>query len=417
MNVYKFGGASVKDAEGIKNLVKIVKAASPKSLLIVVSAMDKTTNALENLTVAYINGGDTASIFDDIKAYHDSVLNTLFNDENHPVFNEVTNAFVEIEWILDEDPHDDYDFIYDQIVSVGELVSSKIVSAYLGFARIKNTWVDARNYIQTDNAYREALVDWEKSSLLIDNTLKAILQTEIAVTQGFIGSTSENFSTTLGREGSDYSAAIFATCLKADAVTIWKDVKGVLNADPKLFSDTIKFDELSYFEALEMTYYGATVIHPKTIKPLQNADIPLYVKPFNAHTESGTIIHTNASVLNSPAIIVKNNQALISLSTKDHSFITEQYLSDIYKCFAEAHIRLNMTQNSAISFSACFDWNENRFNRVLENLNPVYNLKYNTDLQLITVRHYNKETISKLTVNKTILLEQLSRNTAQMLIR
>lgn len=416
MLVYKFGGASVKDAEGVKNLAKVVSLNQEKGLLIVISAMGKTTNALEDLANAYVDGKETEHIFTDIKSYHDGILNALFDDQAHQVYDEVANTFVEIEWILEEAPQDDYGFIYDQIVSIGELVSTRIVSAYLNHIGINNRWLDARSYVHTDNSYREGQVDWER-------TRNAVLQADLTrnnqiyVTQGFIGGTSENYTTTLGREGSDYTAAIFATCLGAESVTIWKDVQGVLNADPKLFPDTKKYDELSYFEALEMTYYGATVIHPKTIKPLQNASIPLFVKPFMAPLEPGTIIHDIKPAAILPAIIVKSNQAMISLSTKDHSFITEAHLSDIFRVFAESRIHVNVLQNSAITISVCFDWDERRFKKFFDKLDENYRLKYNTGLQLITVRHYQKDIIQKLTSGKTVLLEQLNRNTAQYVVK
>ena len=280
VQVYKFGGASVKDAEGVKNLSKIISLNQDKHLLIVVSAMGKTTNALEKLTDAYVNQSNTVhQLFSDVKAYHEQILNDLF-EKSHPVFDEIANAFIEIDWILEDEPHPDYDFNYDQIVSVGELVSTKIISAYLNYRGLTNQWIDARSYINTDNTYREGLVDWDKTCKNIQSKLPVLLENQTIVTQGFIGGTSENFTTTLGREGSDYSAAIFGSCLRAESVTIWKDVPGVLNADPKLFNETHKYDALPYSEALEMTYYGATVIHPKTIKPLQNANIPLLVNLF-----------------------------------------------------------------------------------------------------------------------------------------
>ena len=417
--VFKFGGASVKDAEGIMNLAKIVKLNANNELLIVVSAMDKTTNRLEEITRAYFNRKEGAEeILASVKAYHEHILNDLFEDRKHPVFNDVANTFVEIEWMLEEDPHDDFNFVYDQIVSIGELVSTKIISAYLNQNGLKNQWADARNFIQTDNTYREGKVNWEKTCQTIQQQIPAILGKQNIVTQGFIGGTSENYTTTLGREGSDFSAAIFASCLKAQSVTIWKDVPGVLNADPKLFPDTLKYDELTYTEALEMTYYGATVIHPKTIKPLQNASIPLYVKPFKAPSDKGTIITESAHALNAtPAIIVKNNQILVSISTKDLSFISEDLLSDIFKVFARYRIKINVMQASAISFTVCFDWDEMAGKKVLQHLEEQYMLRYNTDLQLITVRNYDEEIINRLRGNRTILLKQLSRNTAQLVIK
>ncbi len=417
--VFKFGGASVKDASGVQNLSKIVALNKDKRLLIVVSAMGKTTNALEKLATAHFNRSEeTYPLFANIKEYHHQLLTDLFEDSNHPIFDQIANTFVEIDWILEDEPHPDYNFNYDQIVPIGELVSTRIVSAYLTHIGLKNQWIDARDYIQTDNTYREGIVDWEKTSHHIQTNLIPLLKNQIAITQGFIGGTSENFTTTLGREGSDYTASIFASCLKAESVTIWKDVPGVLNADPKLFGNTQKYDELSYSEALEMTYYGASVIHPKTIKPLQNASIPLLVKPFLNPQETGTVIknipHTHDI---EPAIIVKKDQVLISLSTKDFSFITEDHLSAIFGFFADARIKINMMQISALSFSVCFDWDDFRFNKLNSLLQDHFKIKYNTALELITVRHFKNDLINQLSSGKKILMEQLSRNTAQMVLK
>jgi len=418
MLVFKFGGASVKNAEGIINLGKVVSLYADKQLLIVVSAMGKTTNALEKLTKAYFTQADDVNeIYEEIKQYHYNILFELF-DNNDPVFDEVANTFVEIDWMLEDEPHDDYDFIYDQIVSVGELVSTRIVNAYLNKISLKSQWLDVRGYIHTDNTYREGVVQWHKTRESIQQHIPAILEKSIVVTQGFLGGTSENFTTTLGREGSDYTASILASCLGAESVTTWKDVPGILNADPKYFEDTIKFDELSYTDAIEMTYYGATVIHPKTIKPLQNAKIPLLVKPFNDPSAAGTIIkedgHNNFV---KPVIIIKQNQVLLSLSAKDYSFISENHLSEIFRLFAQSHVKINVMQTSALSFSVCFDHDEDRFKQLLQNLNEGFKAKYNSGLTLITTRHYTPASLKELTVGKTVLIEQISRNTAQMVVR
>ena len=417
-DVYKFGGASVKDAEGVKNLAKIIRLNPEKKLLIVVSAMGKTTNKLEELTNAYLKHEEGLhEIFDSVKCYHDNILTDLFTEKSHPIFDDVANTFVEIDWVIEEEPHEDEDFIYDQIVSIGELVSSKIVSAYLNHVGIGNKWLDARSYIHTDNTYREGQVNQEKTCAAI-RQLSDLLTDTIAVTQGFIGGTSENYTTTLGREGSDYSAAIFASCLNSNSVTIWKDVPGVLNADPKLFPRPVKYEELSYAEALEMTYYGATVIHPKTIKPLQNANIPLIVKPFLSPQEKGTTVKNDTSqAIETPAIIVKKAQILISLTTKDISFITENHLSELFRIFAENGVKVNMVQISAISFSVCIDDNERKFLKLKEVLSEDYNLKYNSDLELLTIRHFKKSSLDELTAGRTVLLEQSSRNTAQFVLK
>jgi aspartate kinase len=418
MQVFKFGGASVKDAAGIINLSEIVRKHQHEQLLIVVSAMGKTTNALEKLTRAYVEQSDDMhEVFDEIKAYHYSILEALF-PATDKVFEEVNNTFVEIEWMIEDEPQDEFDFIYDQIVSIGELVSTKIVNAYLNKAGIKSNWLDVRGYIHTDNTYREGTVDWPKTRASIQQDLPKLLKKGVVVTPGFLGGTSENFTTTLGREGSDYTASIFAACLQAESVTIWKDVPGVLNADPKLFPDTVKYDELSYAEAIEMTYYGASVIHPKTIKPLQNANIPLLVKPFLHPEEAGTIIkETDYIEFTTPVIIVKQNQVLMSVSTKDYSFISENHLANIFKLFAQTHIKVNTTQNSAMSFTLGFDHDAERFGKLIAALKTDFKIKYNTGLTLITVRHYKPEFVKQLTESKTVLLEQISRNTVQMVVR
>jgi aspartate kinase len=417
MLVFKFGGASVKDAEGLENLAEVVKKYDTKKLLIVVSAMGKTTNALEKLVHAYFNkDAMVIQIFEEIKQYHETILNQLF-EPMHPVFDEVANTFVEIDWIIEEEPQDSFDFIYDQIVSIGELVSTRIVNSYLNKAGIKSQWLDARGYIHTDNTYREGKVEWDKTRKSITEGIPKLLEKGLLVTQGFLGGTSENFTTTLGREGSDYSAAIFAACLGAESVTTWKDVPGILNADPKHFNDTVKFDELSYNEAIEMTFYGASVIHPKTIKPLQNALIPLLVKPFSNPIAEGTVIKENAiNNFIKPIIILKQNQVLLSISAKDYSFISENNLSEIFMFFAKYQLKINMMQTSALSFSVCFDFVESKFNGLLNSLRVKYKVKFNNDLTLITLRHYNENNLKSLTDNKTILLEQISRNTIQLIV-
>ncbi|MBD3749128.1 MAG: aspartate kinase [Sphingobacteriales bacterium] len=415
--VFKFGGASVKDADGIKNLAEIVKLNSTKPLLIVISAMGKTTNALEKLTDSYFyQKEDIEQVFDEIKGYHFQILHQLFTDASHPVFDEIANTFVEIDWIIEDEPQDTYNFIYDQIVSVGELVSTKIVSHYLNYLDISNKWLDARSYIQTNNTYREAKIDWTKTESLIQKDLPKLLESQIAVTQGFIGNTSENFTTTLGREGSDFTAAIFASCLNAEAVTVWKDVPGILNADPKLFSDCHKFDELSYAEAIEMTYYGATVIHPKTIKPLQNKLIPLYVKPFLAPKENGTIIKEALVEITTPIVIVKQNQILVTLKTRDLSFITENHLKEIFKAFADANIKVNTLQISALSFSASFDFRADKFEAFKATVQSNYELRFNTGIKLMTIRHADENSIKKY-ITGEVYLEQRSRNTAQFVLK
>jgi aspartate kinase len=418
MLVFKFGGASVKDADGIINLANVVKQYEGQQLLIVVSAMGKTTNALEKLTKAYVDQTeDMHEIFDGIKQYHFDILHKLFA-ANDPVFDEVANTFVEIDWAIEDEPQDSYDFIYDQVVSIGELVSTRIVSAYLNKAGVKSQWLDVRGYIHTDNSYREGIVQWDKTRASISKDIPAMLQKGAVVTQGFLGGTSENFTTTLGREGSDYTASIFASCLGAESVTTWKDVPGILNADPKHFPDTVKFDELSYTEAIEMTYYGASVIHPKTIKPLQNAKIPLLVKPFTHPDAPGTVIKEDGvNKFEKPVIILKQNQVLLSISPIDYSFISEDHLSGIFGLFAQSQVKVNVMQTSALSFTVCFDFYEERFEKLLSTLKQEFKVKYNSGLSLITIRHYGENSLKELTAGKTLLLEQISRNTAQVVVK
>jgi aspartate kinase len=418
MEVYKFGGASVMNAGAVKNLASIIKNSGHQHLLIVVSAMGKMTNKLEELSNAYNYGQDnTHELLEEIKAYHYQIITELFPDHQHPVYNDVANTFVEIEWLLEDEASDAPDYIYDQIVSVGELISTKIVAAYLNAVGTAATWVDARNFIHTDNTYREGKVDWEKTEAEIQRNLLPLLEKGIAVTQGFIGNTSENFTTTLGREGSDYSAAIFTSCLDASALTIWKDVPGVLNADPKWFDQTERIPQLSYHDAIELTYYGATVIHPKTIKPLQNKNIPLYVRSFIQPKGEGTEINGQISKLPVPSFIFKVNQVLISIFPKDFSFIIEENLSDIFSLFHQHKIKVNTMLNSAISFSVSVDEDKEKISKLIADLSVRYKVKYNKKLELVTIRYYNQDTINRVTVNKDILLEVKSRHTCQIVMK
>lgn len=418
MKIYKFGGASVKDAEGVKNVSSIIQKHKGNELLIVVSAMGKITNKLEELTTAYLQGQeDVLKIFEEVKQYHFNILNQLFPDHEHPVFNDITNTFVEVDWLIEEEPEDAPDYVYDQIVSIGELVSTKIVAAYLSTQNSNVKWVDARNFVHTDNTYREGLVNWEKTEAEIQKNLAPILKNNIVVTQGFIGSTSENFTTTLGREGSDYSAAIFSACLDAESVTIWKDVPGVLNADPKWFDETERIPQLSYHDAIELAYYGATVIHPKTIKPIQNKNIPLYVRSFLHPDAPGTDITDVKNHLPVPSFIFKVNQVLLSIFPKDFSFIIEENLSDIFSLFHKHRVKINTMLNSAISFSISFDYDAKKLDKLMTDLSKDYKVKYNTGVELVTIRYYNQETIDRVTVNKNILLEVKSRNTCQVVMR
>ena len=418
MEVYKFGGASVKDADGVRNIAAIIGNSNDKQLLVVISAMGKITDKLEQLTLSYLHGQpETHDIFEEVKAFHFNIIGDLFPDHHHQIYNEVANSFVEVEWLLEEEATDAPDYIYDQIVSIGEIISTKIVCAYLKESGLSATWLDARNFIHTDNTYKEGYVYWEKTEQEIQRRLLPLLESSIGVTQGFIGSTSENFTTTLGRDGSDYSAAIFSACLQADKLTIWKDVPGVLNADPKWFDETQRISQLSYHDAIELAYYGATIIHPKTIKPLQNKNIPLFVRSFLAPDAKGTHITAVKNEAPVPSFIFKVNQVLISIFPKDFSFIIEENLSEIFNLFHKHKAKINTMLNSAISFSVSFDHDAKKLESLIADLSQDYKVKYNTGMELVTIRYYNQQTIDRVTANKNILLEVKSRNTCQIVMR
>lgn len=418
MQVYKFGGASVKDAEGIKNIASIVTRHRKADLLIVVSAIGKTTNKLEEVTNSYFQqDGRSFELLEQIKRQHLDVAEQLFGEKSLYITDEIVNTFVEVEWILEEEPQDSFDYLYDQIVSLGEILSTKIVAAYFDLIGIKAKWIDARDYIFTDNAYREGNVDWKKTEDKIRRDLPSVLDEYIIVTQGFIGSTSENFTTTLGREGSDYSAAIFASCLHAEDVTIWKDVPGVLNADPKWFNQTELIPELSYTDAIELTYYGATVIHPKTIKPLQNLGIPLIVRSFVDPASNGTQIKPTNQTLPIPSFIFKVNQVFISIQPRDFSFIVEDNFSHIFNTFHQNRIKVNMMHNSAICFSVSIDDTGENVWQLLEELEKRYKVSVAAGLELITIRYYNQETIDRVLVGKEIIREVKDSYTCQMLVK
>lgn len=416
MIVFKFGGASVKNADAVRNVAKVIGFYPNDSIVVVVSAMAKTTNALEQLVDAFFyKKGNTSVILNEINDFHFSILNDLFPDKKHTIYDEIANAFVELEWALDDEPTHDYDCEYDQMVSVGETISTKIVSAYLNEIGLQNKWQDIRDCIKTDNKYRAATVDWDVTTQLIQQVFTNKIR--LTVTQGFIGCTSENFTTTLGREGSDYTAAIIAHALQAESVTIWKDVPGVLNADPKWFSNTELIPQLSYQDAIELAYYGATVIHPKTIKPLQNKQIPLFVKSFLQPNEKGTVINQAQTQQPIPCFIFKVNQVLLSISPKDFSFIIEENLRDIFDLFSLQGITINTMQNSAISFSLCFDYHEQKLNELVNVLKQKYRVLYNTGVELITIRYYNQQTIDRVCDNKNVLLEVRSRTTTQLVVK
>lgn len=420
MKVFKFGGASVNSADAVKNVVEILTKFQNQKLLVVISAMGKTTNGLEKLTKAYYhhNTNEKISLFNEIKQFHYQIIENLFLDKSHKIYKDISEIFSQLNQKINIFPSDNFDFEYDQIVSFGEIFSTMIVSNYVNNQGIKNIWIDAREIIKTDSSFREGKVNWEFTSTEIKNKiLTEFSKTDIIITQGFIGSTNNNFTTTLGREGSDYSAAIFAYGINAEEMIIWKDVPGLLNADPKFFKETIKLDAISYREAIELAYYGATIIHPKTIKPLQNKNIPLWVKSFlNPDNEGTKISNIEQSDGIIPSFIFKQNQVLISISARDFSFIAEENLSEIFAIISYYHFKINLMQNSAISFSICIDSENHHFDKLIEKLQQNFKIKYNTNLDLITIRHYDNATINKVVSGRKILLEQRSRLTAQIIV-
>ena len=418
MKVFKFGGASVKDAAAIKNVVSILRRFEKEQLVIVISAMGKNTNALEAVINAHAKQtGEAYNLYNAVKESHYAIMRELF-DPNDEIFAIVNDTFVEGEWVLDETPNDDYDYMYDQIVSMGELVSTRIVAAYLNQCGLKTQWLDARDVVITDNTYREGWVIWDKTRANAQRIVPPMLAAGgFVLTQGFIGSTTENFTTTLGREGSDYSAAIFSHCLDAESMTIWKDVPGVLNADPRLFENVIKLDRLSYKEAIEMTYYGASVIHPKTIKPLQNKSIPMYVKSFINPDGEGTEISSDTEDTYPPIVVVEKNQALLHISTLDYSFVAEHHMARLFDKLAHQRIFVNSMQNTAISFTICVPNVPERIDRFCREVSDEFKIRKEDSLELVTIRHYTQETIDNLKKGKIVLFEERIRNTVQMVVR
>ena len=413
MRVFKFGGASVRHAAAIRKVAGIIKAYQQEKILVVVSAMGKTTNDLERVVTNFQAGKDFQKELQLVRAYHEDTLQQLFPPE-HNAWKKVLDELESIGKKLDSDMSADQQ--YDQVVSLGEVMSSIIVSEFLLSEGLPMRWIDARKYIVTGDTFREAEVDWSASKQNMIS-LKSILREKIILTQGFIGGTPNGFTTTLGREGSDYSAAIFASCLDAASVTIWKDVPGVMNADPKRIPEAVVFEELPFREAAEMTYYGASVIHPKTIKPLANKNIPLYVKNFDDPSLPGTLIHETKVDSLPPLIIFKDNQCLVSCRVTDYTFINEQQLSFIFQALSALDIKVNVMQNSAISFSFCIDFREDKVLKLIEKLANHFEVYYNTGLTLITVKNYDAATAEHYRNTPGVILEQLSRSTLQVLVR
>jgi aspartate kinase len=418
IKVFKFGGASLKNVVSIRDVAHILKQYKGQPVTIVVSAMKGITNALENVVASHINqDGKAAGLFEEIKNEHYRVCQELFNEE-HEIFTVLNDLMVEVDWILEEEPVDTYDFLYDQIVPIGELLCSTIVFYFLKESGFQIALLDARDVIVTDNIYRSATVLWEETQKRCDNQVRPLLENnQFVITQGFIGCTTENFSTTLGREGSDYTAAIFAYCLDAESMSIWKDVPGVLTADPRLFDNVSKLERMSYKEAIEMTYYGAKVIHPKTIKPLQNKSIPMFVKSFIDPKDEGTLISDDFEDTYPPLVAVEQNQALIQLSTLDFSFVAEHHMSHIFKLLAELHIQVNLMQNTAISFVLCVNDVDNKVDNFVERLQNDFKVVLDRGLELISVRHYHGGILDSLKRGKIILIEERSAKTAQLVMK
>jgi aspartate kinase len=420
MKVFKFGGASVNSVERIKNMASIVKQYAAENLFIIVSAMGKTTNALEKIAESFFKGNNSNALqlFEEVKQLHLETAKTLLPKNFELCQKDLSSFFTEAEWLLHDNPVRKYDYYYDQIVSIGELLSTCIISHYLNEINITNTWLDVRDIIRTDNNFRDATVDWVVTASKIEKyetTISSKQQALIYITQGFIGATDDNETTTLGREGSDYSAAIFANLLNAESLTIWKDVEGVMNADPKQFIDAQLISELNFEEVIEMAFYGAQVIHPKTIKPLQNKKIPLLVKCFLDNSLAGTIIHDKIIKQLPPIIVVKENQVLMHLHSQDFSFVGEKPMSFLYNLFEEVKIKPNLIQTGAISVQICLDNTHEKLEEFATKAATIFNVKLQKQLVLITVRNYTKETIEKLLINRTVLLQQQTSNTFQAL--
>lgn len=417
MKVFKFGGASVKDAEGVKNLVRVLESAQEQDLIIVVSAMGKMTNAFESIVHCYfyepIETRDAVSFVED---FHQKILNALFPNKSHSIHNSIANFFKDLNLFLETNKSTDHAFVYDQIVSFGELVSTSLISTYLSEIGLSNTWLDVRTCIVTDANYRDAKVDWDSTQKQMKTK---VAKKGITITQGFLGSeATHNFTTTLGREGSDYTAAIFAYCLDAESVTIWKDVPGVLNADPRHFTKTTLLKHISYREAIEMAFYGASVIHPKTLQPLQRKEIKLYVKSFLNPLAPGTCVGKGVTLdPMSSCYILKKNQVLISLSSLDFSFMMEDHIGDVFKWLHHYKMKVEMIQNSAISFSVCVDNRFDNLEPLLAKLRAIFRVKWNENVTLYTVRHAKPKEIEALSRDKTILLKQESRDTVQLVVK
>lgn len=420
MKVFKFGGASASTVERIKHLPGIIKQYHGDKILVVISAMGKTTNALEKVAEAFYDGRreDALHLFNIVKQNHLTTAKYILVKNYNATEKKLADLFTEAEWLLHDKPVKEYDYYYDQVVCIGELLSTTIISAYLHEEGINNEWLDVRDIFRTDDNFRDANIDWAYTENKVKEiVLPAFQNSDIIITQGFIGSTNENESTTLGREGSDYSAAVFANMLNAESQAIWKDVEGVMNADPKQFPDAEFISELSYNEVIEMAYYGAQVIHPKTIKPLQNKSIPLYVKCFLDPSLPGTVIHKKSTKNLPPIIVLKPDQALLHLHAKDFSFVGEKHTAELYHLFAEIKIKPNLIQSGAVSLQVCIDDRTEKVDKLAAAASGIFDVQAEKGLTLLTIRHYNNNILDKLTAGKEIVLKQQSQETVQALMR
>lgn len=419
MKVFKFGGASVNSVERIRSLPAILQQSSFDKLVIIVSAMGKTTNALEKVAEAFYAGKkeEALQLFEQVKQQHLGTAKYLLVTHYLACEAQLRDFFTEVEWLLHDQPVRSYDYYYDQVVCAGELFSTAIVSAYLNEAGVANTWLDVRDIFRTDNNFRDAAIDWTVTAAQTEQRVKPLFASaNIVLTQGFIGATSENESTTLGREGSDYTAAVFANLLDAENQTIWKDVESVMNADPKQFPDAVPIAELNYNEVIEMAFYGAQVIHPKTIKPLQNKGIPLYVKCFLDAALPGTVIHNQPVHHLPPIIVLKEKQVLLQMSSRDFSFVGEQHAGHLYQLFEKLFIKPNLTQNGAISFLCVLDDHSEKIEKLALEASAFLDVQVQKELSLLTIRHYSKAVFDKLTAGKTVLLRQQTPETIQLLL-
>ena len=420
MKVFKFGGASVNSANAVRNMAQIVqKHLGSTPLVVVISAMGKTTNLLEKLVPGSTDITSAKQLRQQLENYHREIASALMPD-NKSIQDKISELLADLDGLCITLPADveHYNYNYDQVVSHGELLSTTIIADYLNSLGIKTLWADARKLVRTNTHYREGRVDWEATQEAIKNLeFKIKNSCQVVLTQGFIGGTADGHTTTLGREGSDYSAAILAYCLEAESITIWKDVPGFLNADPKFFADTVKINQIPYNEAIELAYYGASVIHPKTVKPIQNKNIPLFIQSFITPDSEGSSIG-NYQAINpeTPLYIFKNNQILLSILPRDYSFIAEDNLQVIFGLLNELGIRVNLMQNSALSFSICVDNNPQRIGVLIERLRNMFRVRYNENLQLITIRYYTQAVIDSIVAGRPILLEQRSRTTEQLIV-